>query len=220
MTAAGTGAPTPAAPAEPQTAAWRSVRAWAVMLAAFALSLLLDLGTKAWAFARVAGFPVEVRRGDVLALPPSRINTLIPPHEPVVVVPQGLELKLVLNPGAVFGIGPGKQGFFILFTAVALAFGLYMFSAWTRARDHWSHACLGLILAGGVGNLYDRLAYGCVRDFLHPLPGVLLPWNLSWPGGDRQVWPYVSNAADAMLIVGIAALLIMTWRSEPAKSKA
>lgn len=219
MTAADAAAPPPeVAPAT--TPAWRSARAWAVMLAAFALSLLIDLGTKAWAFARVAGFPVEVRRGDVLALPPPRINTLVPPHEPVVVVPHGLELKLVLNPGAVFGIGPGKQGFFILFTAVALAFGVYMFGAWTRAKDHWSHACLALVLAGGVGNLYDRLAYGCVRDFLHPLPGVPLPFNLSWPGGDRQVWPYVSNVADAMLIVGIAALLIMTWRSEPAKAKA
>lgn len=220
MTRADAGAPTAAALPRPQPAAWRSGRAWAVLLTSFALSLLIDLGSKALAFARIAGFPVEVRRADVLALPPSRINTLIPQHEPVVVVPHGLELKLVLNPGAVFGIGPGKQGFFILFTAVALAFGVYMFSAWTRARDHWSHASLALVLAGGVGNLYDRLAYGCVRDFLHPLPGVRLPLNLSWPGGDGQVWPYVSNAADAMLIVGIAALLIMTWRGEPKKAKA
>ena len=207
--------PTHVIPGDPGTPAWRSARAWLVLLVCAAVFLAIDLASKRLAFARIADAPVRIDRADVLALPPSRINDLVPRHEPVVVAPSVLELKLVLNPGAVFGMGPGKQGFFIVFTGVALAFGVYMFAAWTRAREHTAHVALALIIAGGVGNLYDRVVHGCVRDFLHPLPGVLMPFGLSWPGGERQLWPYVSNIADAMLLIGIAALLVMMWRGEP-----
>lgn len=196
-------------------AAWRSRRAWIVLVLATLIGVALDLGSKELAFARIAGAPVEVRRDEVLALPPDAISSLIPRHRAIVVVPSVLEFKLVLNPGAVFGMGPGKQGFFVVFTLVALGFGLYMFSAWTRAREHAAHVFIALVLAGGLGNLYDRMFFGCVRDFLHPLPGVMIPFGLSWPGGERQLWPYVSNVADALLLVGIGSLLIVMWRGEP-----
>ena len=129
------------------------------------------------------------------------------------VAPCVLEFRLVLNPGAVFGIGAGKRWFFVLFTGGALVFGLYMFAAWTRGRDYAAHAALGLIAAGGLGNLYDRLLYGCVRDFLSFLPGVNLPFGLTWPGGDARAWPWVSNVADAFLIVGVLVLVMYTMRA-------
>jgi signal peptidase II len=114
----------------------------------------------------------------------------------------------VLNPGAVFGIGAGRVGFFIVVTVIAVAFGLGVFVFATRARDRAAHIGLGLILAGGLGNLYDRFFYGCVRDFIHPLPRV------RWPGATREVWPYVSNVADALLLIGIVLLLWHAWRSD------
>lgn len=223
-TSPGTSPEAPPSSQAPPRRAWRSGLAWVTLLTALALGLAADLSSKSLAFAHVAGSrssgaagPVVIRREQVLSLPPDHINSLIPRHAPMEIVPNLLELRLVLNPGAVFGIGPGKQAFFIAFTVVALGFGFWMFGAWTTARDRWAHAAIGVVLAGGLGNLYDRLVYGCVRDFLHPLPGVTLPFGWSWPSGDRQAWPYVSNVADALLLVGIVVLLVKLWRNEPGK---
>lgn len=189
------------------------------MLATVLVALVADLGTKAWAFHSVAGVPVEVRREEVLEAGPGALHLLIPRHTPVVVLPEVLHLHLVLNAGAVFGAGQGKRWFFVTFTLVALGFAVWMFARWTDRRDHLSHACIGLIIAGGLGNLYDRLAYACVRDFLHPIPNAMLPFGLTWPSGERAVWPYVSNVADAFLIVGIGVLMIRMWRAAPGPAK-
>lgn len=190
-----------------EDSAWRSVRAWTTLVVSMALGLALDLISKSMAFGRVAGVPVRIDRAEVLALPPERINTLVPDHDPVTVMPHVLDLQLVLNPGAVFGIGAGRRALFIVFAGFAISFGAWMFSRWTRRRDVLAHASIGLVLAGGLGNLHDRLVFGCVRDFLHPLP------TLMWPGG-KPVWPYVSNVADALLLVGIAVVMVHLWRMD------
>lgn len=190
----------------------RSRGAWAVLLVTLAIALALDLWSKWYAFERVAGSPVATTRAEVLQTGPKDLWRLIPPHDPVVVVPRGLHFTLVYNPGAVFGIGAGQRWFFVAFTGVAMVFGLWMFASWTRPRDHAAHAGIGLILSGGLGNLYDRLLYGCVRDFIHPLPGVKLPFGWAWPGGERDVWPWVSNLADLFLIIGVGMLVVISLR--------
>lgn len=190
----------------------RSVQAWTILLVSLAVGLIADLATKYLAFERIAPAPVSIVRSEVLTS--DNLQALIPQHEPVVVVPSVLEFTLVLNPGAVFGLGAGKRWLFIAFTVVAVVMGLWMFLKWTRARDWLAHVCLGLVLSGGLGNLYDRLVYGCVRDFIHPLPGVR--------AFGYEVWPYVSNVADAFLIVGIAGLFWYLWREpgdDPAPPK-
>jgi len=191
----------------------RSGRAWTVLVGVLIAGLAIDLISKHLAFAHIADQPVELRREMVLSLPASDINSLVPRHEAVTVIPKVLDLTLVLNPGAVFGIGAGKRWVFVIFTVLAAAFAGWMFARWTRPRDWLAHASLGLVLAGGIGNLYDRLVYACVRDFLHPLPGVHLPFGVAWPSGDTQVWPWVSNIADALLLVGIGVLLVKLWRA-------
>lgn len=195
--------------------AWSSKKAWFTLVVVTVGSLAADLLTKWIAFRSIAGQPVVVKREDVLALAaldPRSVGSIVPRHEPLTILPGVLDLTLVLNPGAVFGVGPGKRWFFIAFTAIALTFGMWMFAKWTRARDTLAHAAIGLLLGGGLGNLYDRLALGCVRDFLHPLPG--MRWPNGWKpfGGDGQVWPYVSNLADLLLLIGIGMLLVFLWR--------
>ncbi|MCR9074551.1 MAG: signal peptidase II [bacterium] len=188
----------------------RSTRAWAILIITALVGLVLDLWSKSLAFAHVAGFPVVVEREDVLSVPD--LGMLIPPHDPRTVIPSVLEFTLVLNPGAVFGIGAGKRWFFVIFTVIACLVAVTLFLKWTRARDWVAHAGFGLIIAGGLGNLYDRLVFACVRDFIHPLPGVQLPFGLKWPGGSTEIWPYVSNVADAFLIFGILMLMYHAWR--------
>lgn len=196
-----------------------SKRAWLILIITTVVGLIADLWTKSLAFERVAGFPVVVERDHVLQVPD--LGVLIPPHEPVTVMPSVLEFTLVLNPGAVFGIGAGKRWFFVIFTVIACVVALALFVKWTRAKDWVAHVGFGLIISGGLGNLYDRLLFACVRDFIHPLPGVQLPFGLSWPGGNTEVWPYVSNVADAFLIVGIVMLMYHAWRMpDPSKQSA
>ena len=213
---AGTRAPIAQAVSERGTA--RSARAWAVLVVVTALGLAADLWTKEVAFARLAGSPVVVDRAEVIALlaeqraagRPLDLGTLRPAVSREV-IPGVLEFTLVLNPGAVFGIGAGQRWVFVGFTVAAVGFAGWMFARWTRPREHVAQAGIGLLLSGGLGNLYDRLVYACVRDFIHPLPRVRV--------GGWEVWPYVSNVADLLLLIGIGILLVHVWRTGEKKPK-
>ncbi|MEM7577640.1 MAG: signal peptidase II, partial [Planctomycetota bacterium] len=128
--------------------------------------------------------------------------------------------------GAVFGLGAGKRWVFISVSIVAVFVLSWLF--WFSPRGAWIyHLSLALVLAGALGNLYDRVLYGAVRDMLHMLPGVELPFGLRWPGqggmrGSSEVWPWVFNLADMSLLAGVAGVMIETWRGvgmpESAKS--
>jgi len=205
--------PSIVAPGGRDRATLRSGKAWLVLVVAMLIGLGADLWTKYWAFRTVAGFPVHVDRDQ--AARTARPSLLIPYHEPVEVIPHVLDFTLVLNPGAVFGMGAGKRWFFVTLTGVALLMGIWLFAVWTRPRQWWAHVAIGLVLAGGLGNLYDRVVYACVRDFIHPLPGVNYPFGWSSPWSGREVWPWVSNVADKLLIIGIAILIwhiLIGWK--------
>lgn len=197
--------------------AFCSPRAWALLLGILLIGLLVDIGTKYWAFVAVADQPVTLDRDALLADP--TLNP-IPQHDGVPILPaQLLQLKLVINRGAVFGIGADQRGFFIGFTLVALIVGLYIFGAFTSARSRLAHTGLALILAGGIGNLYDRVVYGVVRDFLHMLPGWRLPFGWSWPGNNPEIFPWVFNIADVMLLTGMVLLMIHINRVEQRRKR-
>jgi signal peptidase II len=192
---------------------WRSFRAWGVFLSTILIGFTVDIWSKYYAFANIADAPVVFTREEAVANT-RQLGLLLPFHDPVVAIPGVLEFTLVLNPGAVFGIGAGQRVFFIVATFVAMVFGVVIFAFSTRRKDWIAHVALGLLLAGGLGNLYDRVFYGCVRDFIHPLPRLNLPMGWSWPWGGREVWPYVSNVADLFLLIGIGVLLVHAWRHE------
>jgi signal peptidase II len=184
--------------------AWRSPAAWVVFLTVVSVGLTLDLLTKSIAFENVAPVPVS----------PGASDLAIPNYEPIPLIPRLLNLHLVQNHGAVFGIGPNQRTFFVVFTVAALLAAVLVFARWTMRRAWFAHAAIGFILAGGLGNLYDRLRFAVVRDFLHMLPGWRLPFGLHWPGGSTEVFPWVFNAADVMLLTGMIMLMIHINRLE------
>ncbi len=96
-------------------------------------------------------------------------------------------LTYVENTGAAFGIGFSRNNFFIGLSAVMLAVLLYLQTAWS-GKSLWVRAGLVLVAGGAFGNLYDRIAYGYVVDFL-----------------DFRVWP-VFNVADSCVTVGACCL--------------
>lgn len=188
----------------------RSVAAWLILLTVVVIGLTADLVSKKWAFVNVTEEPVVLVYEEII----DGVNP-IPWHEGVVVIsPDLLDFRLVLNRGAVFGIGQGRRVEFVLFTAIAITVAIAVFGWWTRSRAHLAHVAIGLILAGGLGNLYDRVSIGAVRDFLHMLPRWELPLGISWPGGTTEVFPWVFNIADVELLVGMGLLLIHVHLSD------
>lgn len=122
-----------------------------------------------------------------------------------------LQFEFIENPGAVFGIAPGKTTVFILVSILAIVFLTYLFS--TSAGRPFYQVILGLLLAGVLGNMYDRIEIGKVRDMIHALPG----WR--WPLGVRhvlkflpdEVFPYIFNVADSLLCTGVALMVIYSF---------
>jgi len=117
--------------------------------------------------------------------------------EIISVVPNFLFFKNMMNKGAVFGLGSGKRWLFVVASAVAIVFILQLF-AQSRSRQRILHVLLALTLGGAMGNLYDRLAYGHVRDFIYMYIGV----------GGFELWPFVFNVADVALVIGVFGLLL------------
>lgn len=188
---------------EPPRRAGTSISAWLVFLVVCIAGLSCDLMTKDTAFGHVADEPIIINREVMVSDP----TWQPPPHDPVVIVKHVLNLQLVMNPGAVFGIGPGQRWFFVIFTVLAISVGLCLFAFRTQAKDHLAHVALALVLAGAIGNLYDRLLIGAVRDFLNLFPGMSLPFGWRWPGGNPDVFPWVFNVADMLLLMGIGLLM-------------
>lgn len=152
-------------------------------LVVLAVTLALDLWSKAWAWN-------NLRRA-----------------QPIVVIDPLLEFSFSFNLGAAFGFlddASWSRVFFIIVTVLALAYMAWL--AYTLpTRRAYGFAAVGLIAAGAAGNLHDRLVrandagqYGVV-DFIK----VNYPWGGSWP---------TFNVADALLLVGVVALLVFLRR--------
>ncbi len=96
-----------------------------------------------------------------------------------------------VNQGALFGLGREHATFANWTFAVVSLLAAAAIVSWSfrpsAARDLWVCLALGLILAGTLGNLYDRVLFDGVRDFLH--------WNYLFD------WP-VFNIADSCLVCG------------------
>ena len=164
-----------------------------------------DLLVKSLAFKNVAGFAVDPNS--------------IPAHDAVNLVPSILSLKLVANRGAVFGIGQGQRWIFIILGLIAIAVIVTTFIK-SSAQRRWMHFALALILAGALGNLYDRVMFSMVRDMLWLFPGVKLPFGWHWPKGNDELYPWVFNIADMALLFGLGVILILLYRDDRKKSKA
>lgn len=120
--------------------------------------------------------------------------------EVVQVIPGILNLTCSLNRGGVWGIGQGKSGWFILFSLIAAGFVIWLSHTTPRSRL-LTHIALGAVLGGAIGNLYDRLQCGAVRDFV----------DVYW---GRRHWP-TFNVADALICIAVGLMMIEVWRGEP-----
>jgi len=104
-------------------------------------------------------------------------------------------LRYVENTGMAWGMGKGLSiAVFLAMHVVALSVLIYF--VWkVPARFRLLHVSLGLITAGALGNLTDRLRLGYVVDFID--------WYYK-----GHHWP-TFNLADVYITVGVSFLLII-----------
>jgi signal peptidase II len=134
---------------------------------------------------------------------------------PWIAIPGWLQFEFLRNNGAVFGIAQGQRTCFLLISAGAIVFLTYLFM--NSSRRPFYQFILGMLLAGVLGNMYDRIMITSVRDMIHVLPG----WH--WPSAVRHVlrflpdelFPYIFNVADSLLCVGVALMLLYSFYNSP-----
>lgn len=99
-----------------------------------------------------------------LRMPEVMANNQVPPEGDFLV------LSFTANDAALFGLGVGNEWavrLLIALTAVFL-FVILFFTVRTRkTQTSLSKIILGLLIGGSLGNLYDRILFGYVRDLIY-----------------------------------------------------
>lgn len=150
-----------------------------LVLVASALFILLDQLVKLWALSALVG------------------------TSSVVVIPGVLQLTYVENRGAAFGILQGRVGILSIITLIVLVAAIValLMGKFKNKLVIWS---VGLIIAGGAGNLIDRMYRGFVVDYFDITPLFNFP---------------VFNFADCCVVVGTIMLMIYLLFFEGRKKK-
>ena len=155
------------------------------------VTLGLDLGTKAWA-------------EKTLDLRP-----------PMMVVDKYVDFILARNKGGAWGLLQTtselvRRPFFLLVSALAIGFIVTLFSR-LQPRQRALRWGLPLVLGGALGNVFDRIHYGWVIDFI----------DMHYTSnGIEHHWP-TYNVADIAICVGVGLMAIdMVAGKRPAKAAA
>jgi signal peptidase II len=126
-------------------------------------------------------------------------------HEQISVVDNYITLMRVENTGAFLSLGNSLPKmvrfiFLSLLPLVILGFGIgYLFTK----RNLSKSMLLGFafVIGGGIGNLYDRLVYGSVTDFMH------IDFVIFQTG--------IFNMADVSIMTGMAIVIIGSFLERP-----
>jgi len=177
---------------------FRSPIALSLFLLTAIIGYSLDQWTKVVAFDKLAGGVVMV----------DGVPKLLD-HRTVVSIPGWLQFDVTANIGAVFGIGQGQRTLFVLVSVAAILFIFYLFA--TSGSQRLYQIVLGMLLAGVLGNLYDRVEFGYVRDMIHALPNKFI--------FGRPAFPWIFNVADTLLCTGVGLMIVHSFFHDPQKAK-
>ncbi len=118
------------------------------------------------------------------------VNEHLKPVGTHVVIDDFFELKYLENTGASFGSFQELTGILTIVSIIGCLIVLYILLSYKKHNfiSYFSCVC---VLAGGVGNIIDRISLGYVIDYLH-----------------FYFFPYVFNLADSLVVVGVFAYAI------------
>lgn len=109
-----------------------------------------------------------------------------------------LDLTYVQNDGAIFGSMSGQRWFLIGFTSLVIIAGIYVLFKYQK-RSKVLTTALVLFIAGGIGNLVDRIRLGYVVDLF-----------------EVKLFKFaVFNVADICVVFAIIFLFIYVLFVEP-----
>ncbi len=123
-------------------------------------------------------------------------ESLLTYAQPVYVLPV-LDFTLLYNRGAAFSFladHSGWQRWFFAIISIGVSAALIVWMKKLPRTSVWLPCALSLVLGGALGNLYDRLVYGHVVDFIS------VHWQSSY-------FP-AFNIADSAITVGAIMLMI------------
>jgi signal peptidase II len=126
--------------------------------------------------------------------------------EPMRILPF-LNFTLSYNTGAAFSFLDGASGwqhYLLGGLAVVVSFYIIGWLARVPRNEYWQNCSLSLILAGALGNVWDRMLYGHVIDFIDFHLG---DWHFA-----------IFNVADSAICVGAVMLILLWLRQERCKS--
>ncbi len=108
----------------------------------------------------------------------------------------GLAWEGTWNPGITFGLARNQTSAILTLTILA-TLGLAVWLLGSRSRSRLLHVGLAMIIGGALGNLWDRVHWHKVRDFI-----------LMWAefGDDMMRWPNY-NVADMCIVVGVGFIV-------------
>lgn len=111
--------------------------------------------------------------------------------ESIALVGHAIQFSFVRNEGAAFGMLPGYRPLFVFTSALVL---VVVAGYWRKEKpSYWPVVmALGLVTAGAVGNLIDRVLFGRVTDFID-VAAIEFP---------------VFNIADSSIFIGVGILIM------------
>ena len=128
-------------------------------------------------------------------------------YQQIVIIPDYFSWTLAYNTGAAFSFladAAGWQRWFFAVVALAVSIMLIIWMKGLKQHEHWLAIALALVLGGALGNLFDRVVYGHVIDF------ILVHWQQRW------YFP-AFNLADSAITAGAIMLALDMFRSKPSK---
>lgn len=131
-------------------------------------------------------------------------------YEQIVIIPDYFSWTLAYNTGAAFSFladAGGWQRWFFALVALAVSAMLLVWMKGLKPHETWVAIALALVLGGALGNLYDRVVYGHVIDF------ILVHWQSRW------YFP-AFNLADSAITAGAIMLVLDMFRGKPAQEEA
>lgn len=120
--------------------------------------------------------------------------------EGIVIIKNILSLSYLENRGAAFGILQNKQNILAIITLVVVIGVIYYLYKY-KPKSKFLRVGIALILGGAIGNLFDRLYYRYVVDFIY------------FHYKDIYAFP-TFNVADIMVVIGTIMVALYILRDD------